>query len=97
MAPKRDTQNPEVVTVVTDGGNPPPFRAVLSGNVKPPRNAKDAKKLYGRLISQFIKGEVANEDAKTLCYLLTGYIQACAASDFEERVDSMEKERKQLK
>lgn len=92
MAKKQDIENAEAIEVYTDAGNPSPsFRPVLTGNVPRIRTAKDARKLYGRLISQFTRGEVAGEDARTLAYLLSGFIQACAASEIEERVEALER------
>lgn len=86
-------EQPEAVTVYDDTGNPSPpaFRPVLPGKIPRIRTARDARKLFGRLISQFTKGEVASEDARTLCYLLTGYIQACATAEIEERLQALEK------
>ena len=92
MAREQAIENPEAVTVYADTGNPSPsFRPVLGGKVPRIRNAKDAKKLLGRLISAFTKGETNSEDARTLAYLVQVYVQACVPAEIEERLDQYEK------
>jgi len=93
MARKQATEQAEAVQVQTDAGNPSPpaFRPVIAGNIPRIRTAKDAKKLYSRLISGFCKGEIAGDDAKTLAYLLSGFIQTCTAAEIEERIEALEK------
>ena len=94
MARKTKAESEQAIEVHTDTGNPSPpaFRPVLPGAVPRIRTAKDARKLYGRLISQFTQGAVASEDARTLAYLLQGFIQSCTAAEIEERLDRIEKQ-----
>lgn len=92
MARKRATEQAEAVEVYGDEENPsPPFRPVIPGTIPRIRTAKDARRLYGRLISGFTRGEIASDDARTLAYLLTGYIQTCTAAEIEERIEALEK------
>lgn len=92
MARKQDTDRPEVIEAVADVviPSPPAFRPVLSGNIPRIRTAKDAKKILGRLISSFTRGEVASDDAKTLAYLLSTFVQIHAAVEIEERLEALE-------
>lgn len=91
MARKPPAEVNQALEVHADTANPPLFRPVVSGPVPRIRTAKDAKKLYGRLISQFTQGEVASDDARTLAYLLSGFVQACAAADIENRIAALER------
>jgi len=92
MARKQDIEHTEAVAVYGDEENPSPaFRPVLPGKIPRIRTAKDAKKLLGRLISSFARGEVANNDAKDLAYLLSVYVTTCTAADIEERIEALEK------
>jgi len=91
MARKQAIETAEAVTVVTDAGNPSPaFRPVLPGTIPRIRTAKDAKKLLGRIISGFTRGEVASDDAKTLAYLLSTYVQIHGAMEYEQRLEALE-------
>jgi hypothetical protein len=59
---------------------------------KPIRISKvrDARRLLGKLILEFQKGNIANQDAKDLCYLVTSYVNVAVQSDFEERLQQLE-------
>lgn len=63
---------------------------------KPIRISKvrDARRLLGKLILEFQKGNIANQDAKDLCYLVTSYVNVAVQSDFEERLQKLESEGK---
>ncbi len=52
---------------------------------------KDVKRAYSKLTQDFMKGKITNEDAKTLAYLLSGYIQIIKDCEFEERLLKLEK------
>lgn len=52
---------------------------------------KDVKRAYSKLIQEYCKGTVMNEDAKTLGYLLAGYIQTVKQYDLEKRILQIEK------
>lgn len=84
---KRPSDSGEIIPVPHGMGNPSP---ILAGTIPRIRTAKDAKKLLGRLISQFTKGTVQSDDAKTLAHLLSVFIQAHQAVDLEERLEQLE-------
>ena len=56
------------------------------------RDLRGAKRLLGRIILQLQKGEIEESKSKTLAYLLTVFIEICSASDFEKRIQKLEKE-----
>jgi len=51
---------------------------------------KDVKRAYSKLIQEFCKGTVKNEDARTLAYLFSGYISTIKNFEIEERVRVLE-------
>lgn len=55
---------------------------------------KDVKRAYSKLIQDYCKGKVINEDAKTLAYLFSTYLQIVKDFDFEERLNQVEKKLK---
>lgn len=52
--------------------------------------AKDVRRAMSKLISEYCKGELLNEDAKTLTHMLSTYIQILTATEMEERIKSLE-------
>lgn len=54
------------------------------------KNTDDAKQLLSKLISEFCKGRIENQQAKTLCYLLSQYVAITKDSDFEKRLEALE-------
>jgi len=67
--------------------NPPPL---LSG-IEAPKNINDAKRILSKLISGFIRGEIEDTKAKTLCYLLTVYVSVIRETELEKRISEIEK------
>jgi len=63
---------------------------------KPVRITKvrDAKRLLSKLILGFQKGEIKNQDAKDLTYMLISYVNICTQVDFETRLRSLEEQTK---
>jgi hypothetical protein len=53
---------------------------------------KDVKRAYSRLIQDYCKGLVTNEDAKTITYMFSGYLQLIRDVEFEERLKQLENE-----
>lgn len=51
---------------------------------------KDAKRLLSNLIYQFQLGQIENQNAKDLTYMLMSYVNICTQVDFEERLKSLE-------
>jgi hypothetical protein len=56
--------------------------------------AKDVRRAMSKLISQYCKGNVLNEDAKTLTHMFSTYIQILTATELEERLIKLEKNQK---
>ncbi|MBK8947183.1 MAG: hypothetical protein IPM32_18235 [Ignavibacteriae bacterium] len=56
--------------------------------------ARDIRRAMSKLISEFCKGNIQNEDAKTAVYLFSTYIQILTTTDFEERLKRIELESK---
>jgi hypothetical protein len=51
---------------------------------------KDVKRAYSKLIQDYCKGLVSNEDAKTITYMFSGYLQLIRDIDFDERLKQIE-------
>ena len=51
---------------------------------------KDVKRAYSKLIQDYCKGVVTNEDAKTIVYIFSGYLQLIRDVEFEERLNQLE-------
>jgi hypothetical protein len=66
--------------------NPQPL---LDVNIKV-NNLKSAKRLLGKLISRFISGEIENQDAKDLAYLVSVYVSVVKDAEIEQRIKSLE-------
>lgn len=53
-------------------------------------NLKSAKRLLSKLISKFISGEIINQDAKDLAYLVSVYVSVVKDVEIEERIKKLE-------
>ena len=53
---------------------------------------KDVKRAYSKLIQDYCKGLIPNEDAKTITYMFSGYLQLIRDVEFEERLGLLEQE-----
>ena len=51
---------------------------------------KDVKRAYSKLIQDWCKGLIQNDDAKTLAYLLAGYIQTVRQYEIEAQIRQLE-------
>jgi hypothetical protein len=51
---------------------------------------KDVKRAYSKLIQDYCKGLIKNEDAKTITYMFSGYFQLIKDVEFEERLMQLE-------
>ena len=51
---------------------------------------KDVKRAYSKLIQDYCKGLIPNEDTKTICYLFGGYLTLIRDIEFEERLKELE-------
>ena len=60
------------------------------GRVTPPTSIKQARRLLSKLISGFIKGQIAAEDSRTLAYLLGVFVGIAKDSDIFERLEKIE-------
>jgi hypothetical protein len=51
---------------------------------------KDIKRAYSKMIQDYCKGLVTNDDAKTVTYMFSGYLQLIRDVEFEERLKQLE-------
>ncbi|MGA7721855.1 MAG: hypothetical protein WCA84_11850 [Ignavibacteriaceae bacterium] len=51
---------------------------------------KDVRRAYSKLIQDYCKGLVNNEDAKTVAYMFSGYLQLVRDTEFTERLKTLE-------
>ena len=63
---------------------------ILPGKPVMIRNAKDCRRLFGKMILGFQRGQIDSGNAKTLSYLLIGFLQSCTQADIEERLKNLE-------
>jgi hypothetical protein len=54
------------------------------------KTLKDARRLLGKLIYEFQKGNIHNQDAKDLTYMLISYVAILKDSELEERLIALE-------
>lgn len=52
--------------------------------------AKDVRRAMSKLISEYCRGNVMNEDAKTLTHMFSTYIQIMNITEMEERLTQLE-------
>ena len=52
---------------------------------------KDIKRSYSKLIQDFCAGKITGDDARTVAYLFSGYLQLIRDHDFEERLAELER------
>jgi hypothetical protein len=76
---------------------PPTAKPKAAFHERPVKNVKDARRLLSRLISEFRAGEIQGTDAKTMCYLLSTYVQITKDTELEERIKRLEKDKEQQK
>ena len=67
-------------------GKSPPFRLD-----KAPRNARQARKYLGRLLSAFQRGLVDDKTTRTSVYILQVMCQVIQTADIESRLVELEK------
>ncbi|MCH7826520.1 MAG: hypothetical protein IIC75_00885 [Bacteroidetes bacterium] len=51
---------------------------------------KDVKRAYSKLIQDYCKGLIQNDEAKTLVYLFSGYLQLIRDVEFDQRLQQLE-------
>lgn len=51
---------------------------------------KDVKRAYSKLIQDYCKGTVTNDDAKTIAYLFSCYLQLIKDVEMEKRLGQLE-------
>jgi hypothetical protein len=54
------------------------------------RTLRDARRLMGRIIVAFQRGEIGGRDAKDLAYLISVYVQVAKNADLEDRIINLE-------
>ena len=67
-----------------------PYRLKLFNRDVKYLKVKDVKRAYSKLIQDYCKGLVTNEDAKTVTYIFSGYLQLIRDVEFEERLKLLE-------
>lgn len=67
----------------------PPRLKLFNRNIKYLK-VKDVKRAYSKLIQDYCKGLVTNDDAKTVTYMFSGYLQLIRDVEFEERLKLLE-------
>jgi hypothetical protein len=55
---------------------------------------KDVKRAYSKLIQDYCKGLIQNDEAKILVYLFSGYLELVRDVEFEERLKELEQRTK---
>lgn len=82
---QKSTKPVQVLNLPQTPGPEPLFNKIVRV-----RDARSARRLMGKIILEYQKRSITGEDAKTLCYLVSTYLQACTVSDIEERVKNLE-------
>lgn len=59
--------------------------------------AKDILAIHSQLIKKFMSGEVVGDKAKTLSYLCSSYLNSLQVSEYEERIEKLEKQLRECK
>lgn len=67
-----------------------PYRLNLFSREVRYLKVKDVKRAYSKLIQDYCKGLVNNDDAKTITYIFSGYLQLIRDVEFEERLKQLE-------
>lgn len=83
----KKSQNKKKSSPQTQGKNAPtPFLV----NVRLIKDVEGAKKVLSKLIRGFVRNEISDPKARTLCYLLNSFVAICRDSDFEKRINALE-------
>lgn len=86
---KRTKKSLEVVQIETLPQTPPNKLNIFGREFKYLK-VKDVKRAYSKLIQDYCKGNVANDDAKTMVYLFSGYLQLVRDIEMENRINQLE-------
>ena len=88
---KRDKIISQVVSLndITETPTPPKLN-LFNRNIRYLK-IKDVKRAYSKLIQDYCKGLVNNEDAKTVTYMFSSYLQLIRDFEFEDRLNEIEK------
>ena len=68
------------------GRTPPPTPAPVLPHAPRVRSAATARRLLGKLIAAFCRGELADAAARTLSYLLSTYVAVTRDTELEAQV-----------
>lgn len=83
------TKNSLELVEVKELPQTPPRLKLFTRDVKYLK-VKDVRRAYSKLIQDYCKGLVTNDDAKTVTYMLSGYLQLIRDVEFEERLQQLE-------
>ena len=86
---KKSDKNSLKVVEVKELPQPPARLKLFNREIKYLK-VKDVKRAYSKLIQDYCKGLVTNEDAKTITYMFSGYLQLIRDVEFEERLKLLE-------
>jgi len=65
--------------------------------LSPPRTIQQARRTLSKLIAALYRGEVDDLRARTMCYLLVSLVSIIRDSDFEQRIQALEKAQEKKK
>ena len=80
--------NNDLQVIDLQKNSPNPYKITLPRNKK--FNSKDILRLHSNLIKSFINGSIESNEAKTLSYLCSNYLQALQGVEVEERLKTLE-------
>lgn len=83
---KTDKNNLEMVEVKEFPKTP--YRIKIFNRDVKYLKVKDVKRAYSKLIQDYCKGAIQNDEAKTLVYMFSGYLQLIRDAEFEERLQT---------
>ncbi|MFH1528428.1 MAG: hypothetical protein ABIG69_17625 [Bacteroidota bacterium] len=86
---RKNTNSFQVIELKRDGETPP--IKIFNREIRYLK-AKDVRRAMSKLISEYCKGSIASEEAKTLTHMFSTYIQILSATSFEERLETLEGE-----
>ena len=88
--PAESVEEPDITSNLRLSARIREYTPLLRGRPVLVHSAKDARRLFSRLIMAFQRGEIENRDAKDRSYLLTGFLQSCVSAILEARVEQLE-------
>ncbi|MHB8337931.1 MAG: hypothetical protein ACYDEE_11000 [Ignavibacteriaceae bacterium] len=88
ISDKIDTSGKLQVIDINEDSKNTPYKINIPRNKK--FNAKDILRLHSNLIRSFINGSIESNEAKTLSYLCSNYLEALQGTEIEEKLKAIE-------